>query len=148
MPSSWTQNIYHAVFSTKHREPLIPPDLRGRTFEYLGGALANIGCPPIEVGGMSDHVHALFVLGKTWAVSRVVEEVKKESSKWAKRHVHPEFYWQNGYGAFSVSVSNCEDVRKYIATQEEHHAGRTFPDEFRALLRLHEVEWDERYVWD
>ena len=81
-------------------------------------------------------------------LSRAVEEVKKESSKWAKANVHPGFYWQNGYGAFSVSPSNVERVSEYIAGQEERHRTETFQDEFRELLHRHGVEWDERYVWD
>ena len=148
MPQSLSRVLVHLVFSTKNREPFLTPDVRDRTFAYLGGALSQLGCTPVLVGGVADHIHALFVLAKTLAVSRAVEEVKKESSKWAKRHVHPAFYWQSGYGAFSVSPSNADAVREYIRTQEEHHRGRTFQDEFRELLRRHGVEWDERYVWD
>ena len=148
MSQSLSRVLIHMVFSTKNREPYIVPNLRERTFTYLGGTLAALNCPPIVVGGMSDHVHLLFVLAKTLAVSKVVEEVKKESSKWAKQHVHPAFYWQGGYGAFSVSPSNAEAVRTYIANQEDHHRTRSFQDEFRELLRRHEVQWDEQYVWD
>jgi REP element-mobilizing transposase RayT len=100
------------------------------------------------VGGVSDHVHLLFGMSRTLSISKVVEEVKKESSKWAKQHVDPNFYWQGGYGAFSVSPSNLEAVRTYILNQEKHHESQSFQDEFRELLRRHEIEWDERYVWD
>jgi hypothetical protein len=82
------------------------------------------------------------------SISDVVEEVKKESSKWAKENIHPAFYWQNGYGAFSVSASNVDQVKKYIENQEQHHRIVSFQDEFRELLRRHEIDWDERYVWD
>jgi len=82
------------------------------------------------------------------SVSKVVEELKKESSKWAKEHVSPAFYWQHGYGVFSVSPSNVEQVTDYIDRQEEHHRVVSFQDEFREFLRKHGVEWDERYVWD
>jgi putative transposase len=148
MPQSLSRIIIHLVFSTKNRAPLILPEHRTRLFDYLGGTLNNVGCPVIRVGGVADHVHLLHVLGKTMSVSKVVEEVKKESSKWCKEVVHPEFYWQAGYGAFSVSPSNVEAVRIYIDGQEEHHRELTFQDEFRELLRRHGIEWDERYVWD
>jgi REP element-mobilizing transposase RayT len=97
---------------------------------------------------MPDHVHLLFTLARTLPQCKAVEEVKKESSKWAKEHVHPAFYWQGGYGAFSVSPSNVPAVTAYIENQEEHHKTRTFQDEIRELFRRHAIEWDERYVWD
>jgi putative transposase len=148
MPQSLSRVLINLVFSTKNREPLISKNLQDRTLEYLGGTLAKLDCPPIRVGGTVDHVHRLFLLAKTLSVSKVVEELKKESSKWAKLHVHPKFYWQNGYGAFSVSPSNSPAVRDYIANQEEHHQQVSFQDEFRELLRRHGIEWDEQYVWD
>ncbi|HVK15499.1 MAG TPA: IS200/IS605 family transposase [Fimbriiglobus sp.] len=148
MPQSLARVLVHLVFSTKNREPFIAADRRDRTFAYLAGTLNDIDCPVVIVGGMSDHVHLLFVLARTLSLSKAVEEVKKESSKWAKANVHPGFYWQNGYGAFSVSPSNAEQVTAYIANQEDHHRASTFQDEFRELLRRHGVEWDERYVWD
>jgi len=140
--------LIHLVFSTKNREPFIGAGHRDRVFSYLGGTLKGINCPPVIVGGMPDHVHLLFALARTLSVSQVVEEVKKESSKWAKGVVHPAFYWQNGYGAFSVSPSNAEAVTRYIANQEENHKRRDFKDELRELLRANGMEWDERYVWD
>jgi putative transposase len=148
MPQSLSRVLIHMVFSTKNREPFLAPPHRDRAFEYLGGTLAALDCQPVIVGGMPDHVHLLFVLARTLPVSKVAEEVKKESSKWAKTHVRPDFYWQSGYGAFSVSPSVVETVKAYIRDQELHHRKRTFQDEFRELLRLHQVEWDERYVWD
>jgi REP element-mobilizing transposase RayT len=136
------------VFSTKNREPFLTVALRPRVFEYLSGSLKAIECPSIAVGGLADHVHLLFGLARTLPISKVAEEVKKESSKWAKGVVSPQFSWQNGYGAFSVSPSNGPQVQAYIAKQEEHHHTRTFQDEFRALLRRNGVDWDERYVWE
>lgn len=148
MPQSLAQVAVHLVFSTKHREPFLCPECRDRTFRYLAGILNELDCPVVLVGGMSDHVHLLFSLSRTLAMSRVVEEVKKGSSKWAKEHVHPAFYWQSGYGIFAVSAENIPTVKEYIATQEEHHRTRTFQDEYRDLLRRNGREWDERYVWD
>ena len=148
MPQSLSRVLIHLVFSTKNREPLIAHEHKSRLFAYLAGTLSAIDCPPLVVGGMPDHVHLLFGLARTMSISEVVEEVKKESSKWAKQHVHPDFYWQSGYGAFSVSPSVAEAVREYIANQERHHRTRSFQDEYRELLRLHDIECDERYVWD
>jgi REP element-mobilizing transposase RayT len=148
MPQSLARNAIHLIFSTKKREPLIIPDLRTRLFAYLAGTLNELDCPAIEVGGVADHVHILFLLSKTLSLSKAVEEVKKSSSKWAKENGEPRFYWQNGYGAFSVSLSNESKVVQYIAGQEEHHRVRTFEEEFRDFLRRHRMKWDERYVWD
>jgi REP element-mobilizing transposase RayT len=148
MSQSLARVLIHLVFSTKNRELFITPEKRERLFAYLGGTLNAIDCPVVTVGGMPDHVHVLFVLGRTVALSKAVEEVKKESSKWAKEHIHPQFYWQNGYGAFSVSASNIKRVKAYIDNQEKHHRKMSFQDEFRALLRRHGMTWDERYVWD
>jgi len=148
MPQSLARNVVHLVFSTKNREPLIGPDVRDDLFAYLAGTLNAIECPALRVGGVADHVHLLFVLSKTLPLCKAVEEVKKESSKWAKENVHPNFYWQTGYGAFSVSASNEERVTEYIDNQERHHRKRTFQDEFLAFLRKHGIKWDEKYVWD
>lgn len=148
MPQSLSRVLLHLVFSTKNRLPLIEDPCRDETFSYLAGALNAIGCPAILVGGMPDHVHMLFVMSRTMAISKIVEEVKKESSKWAKRKIHPDFFWQNGYGVFSVSPSMGGEVERYIANQKQHHQTRTFQDELRLLFKIHGIEWDERYVWD
>jgi REP element-mobilizing transposase RayT len=139
--------VTHLVFSTKHREPFIRTDCRDRTFGYLAGTLDALDCPVVLVGGMPDHVHLLFGLSRTLAMSRVVE-VKKSSSKWAKEHVHPGFYWQGGYGAFAVSWKDVGEVKAYIANQEEHHRTQSFQDEHRQAMRENGMVWDERYVWD
>ena len=99
---------------------------------------------------MSDHIHVLFNLHKTKSLSDVIMELKRGTSIWMREQGQPfnEFYWQAGYGAFSVSQSAVETVKEYIANQELHHKNRSFHDEFRALLIRHEMEFDERYVWD
>ncbi|MCE9562230.1 MAG: transposase [Planctomycetes bacterium] len=148
MPQSLSRNVIHLVFSTKNREPFIRPEVRDEVFAYLAGTLNAFSCPAIQIGGVADHAHLLFVLAKTIALCDAVQKVKESSSKWAKDKVHPNFYWQTGYGAFSVSRSNEEQVAAYIANQEEHHKTRNFKDEFLGLLRKHGMEWDERYVWD
>jgi putative transposase len=148
MPQSLARNVVHLIFSTKNRQPLLVPELREGIFPYMAGTLRGIECPAIQLGGMADHVHILFVLSKNLKLTKAVEEVKKSSSIWAKEHGAPEFYWQGGYGAFSVSASNEDKVVEYIRRQEEHHSEMTFQTEFRKFLKKHRIEWDERYVWD
>jgi putative transposase len=106
--------------------------------------------PAKLIGGVEDHIHALFNLSRTWCVADVVESIKTSTSKWIKTQA-PElklFSWQSGYGAFSVSRSNLGEVEDYIRRQKEHHRRQDFKDEFRGLLKRHDVEYDERYVWD
>ncbi len=151
MPQSLVQIYLHVVFSTKHRTPfLLDPALRDELHAYLGGACRNLDSLPIVVGGVEDHVHIFCRLGKTWAVADLVRELKRESSKWLKER-SPElaaFYWQNGYGAFSVSPDHRDAVATYITNQEDHHARETFQDEFRGILTEYQLDYDERYVWD
>jgi REP element-mobilizing transposase RayT len=148
MPQSLARNAVHLVFSTKNRLPLIEPGVDSRLHAYLAGTLNNLKCPALAVGGIADHVHILFILARTISLSDAVEEVKKSSSKWMKQNGSPKFYWQSGYGAFSVSSSKEGQVCEYIASQPVKHKKRTFQDELRAFLKSHRMEWDERYVWD
>ena len=150
MSQSLVKNLVHLVFSTKHREPWLPKEHRTALFGYQSGIFQQWESPALIIGGVDDHVHALFSLSKNHALMKVVEEVKKGSSKWMKSDgpVNAAFCWQAGYAAFSVSQSNVDAVSDYIAKQEEHHRKTTFQDELRALLRRHEQEFDERYVWD
>jgi putative transposase len=117
---------------------------------YLGGTCKALDCPVLKVGGVSDHVHILCALSRSLTIAKLVGEIKRESSKWVKTKgkMLGKFAWQSGYGAFSVSQSEVERVRAYIAGQQEHHRIRTFQDEYRAFLRENGVEYDERYVWD
>jgi REP element-mobilizing transposase RayT len=149
MPQSLAQIYIHLVFSTKDRAGLIPPDVRSRLHAYLAGTLNAIDCPAVQVGGMPDHVHILFRLSRTVTISDAVKNAKVESSKWMKDECGVGgFAWQAGYGAFSVSASNVDDVVRYIQNQETHHRGKSFQDEFRRLLELYRVEYNEAYVWD
>jgi REP-associated tyrosine transposase len=150
MSQSLAKNLIHLIFSTKNRTPLISPEIRPELNSYMVGILRNCDSPAIVSGTVEDHAHILFSLSKNLPLCKAVEEVKKSSSKWIKTKGPGflTFYWQNGYGAFSVSQSNAESVRKYIARQEEHHRRLTFQEEFRAFLKRHQIEWDERYVWD
>ncbi len=150
MSQSLVKNMVHLVYSTKHRNPWIPAEVRKHLYSYQSGIFQNLESPALIIGGVDDHVHALFSLSKNHALSKIVEEVKKASSKWMKTEGtrNQEFYWQGGYAAFSVSQSNVEQVKEYIANQEEHHRKMTFQDELRLLFKRHEIEFDERYVWD
>lgn len=151
MSQSLVKNLIHLIYSTKHREPWIPRDVSERLFAYQAGIYRQWGSPALVIGGVEDHVHALFSLSKNHALKDVVEEIKKGSSKWMKTCEgtgNTDFQWQNGYAGFSVSQSNVEGVRKYIENQAEHHRRMTFQDELRALFNRHGIEFDERYVWD
>src|SRR4051794_13592123 len=150
MSQSLAKLLVHLVYSTKHRRPWLVKEHRPALFAYQAGIFREWDSPALVIGGVDDHVHALFLLSKNHPLIKVVEEVKKGSSKWMKANGprNPDFGWQAGYAAFSVSPSNVEAVRHYVATQERHHARVTFQDEVRALLTKHGVEFDERYVWD
>ena len=151
MPQSLSVVYLHLVFSTKDRWPFLrDPILRGEMHKWLGSASGEVQCPSVLVGGIQDHVHILARFGRTISQADWVKEIKRTSSLWIKERDprSQDFAWQAGYGVFSVSVSNLESVREYVARQDEHHNKRTFQDEFRTLLQKHGETWDERYVWD
>jgi len=150
MGQSLVKNYIHIVFSTKHRQPLILPPVEADLHSYLGGICKNLECQPIKIGGYTDHIHILCMLSKKIALMKLLEEVKSHSSKWIKTKGpgYENFYWQDGYGAFSVNPRQVEKVVAYIANQHEHHSKKTFQDEFRLILKKYQVEYDERYVWD
>ena len=150
MPQSLTNLLYHLVFSTKGRHPQIDADLAPKLHAYLAGICAELGGKPIRINGAADHVHVLTYLPPTVALSNEMRDLKSNSSKWVHASFagRAAFAWQAGYGAFSVSRSNLEVVKGYIAGQEERHRTMSFQDEFREFLRRHGVAWDERYVWD
>lgn len=149
MAQSLSKNTIHLIFSTKDRRKWLKDDVRPRLFAYLAGIFQHWESPAIVIGGHDDHVHALFLLSKNHALKKVVEEVKKGSSKWLKTlgEEMADFSWQNGYGAFSVSESNIAEVRKYIDRQSEHHRRITFQDELRQLFARHGIQVDERHLW-
>ncbi len=150
MPQSLACILVHIVFSTKHRQPLIKPEIETELFKYMSSIYREHKSPALALNGTDNHVHSLVSLAKTITLSKLIEEVKRSSSKWIKTkgEAYRNFYWQNGYGAFSISQSHVEALKRYIANQKEHHKRQTFQDEFRALLRRYGVEYDERYVWD
>lgn len=151
MSQSLVQIYLHLVFSTKHRVPFLrDTQLQEQTWAYLAGTCRNLDSPALIVGGVEDHVHVMCRLSRTAAVADVIRELKRESSKWLKTLAPAllDFHWQSGYGAFSVSPSHVDALKKYIANQSEHHRRETFQDEFRRLCRKYDVPLDERYCWD
>ena len=150
MPQSLSAVYLHVVFSTKERRPFLRDEtVRTSLHAYLGGISKQLGCAPIIAGGVEDHVHLLARFGRTITQAEWVKELKRVSNLWLKKeHEIRLFEWQGGYACFSVSESNLEQVKKYIANQAEHHKKINFQDELRLLLKRHRVEWDERYVWE
>jgi REP element-mobilizing transposase RayT len=151
MSQSLAQVYLHIVFSTKDRRPFLQDRaIRDELHKYLGGTCNKLDCPVLRVGGVGDHVHFLCLFGRTISISDLVKELKRDSSQWIKTKgpALADFYWQNGYGAFSISPGHVEPTRIYIANQAEHQRTTTFQDEFRRLLTKNGIEWDERYVWD
>jgi len=151
MPQSLSDVTLHIIFSTKDRYPFLDSEIRDRMHRYLATICRDLKSVCYKVGGVSDHVHVVTSLPRTLSQSSLVENVKKKSSKWIKEideTKYGKFAWQAGYGSFSISKSNLDEVINYVANQEEHHRKRTFQDEYRAFLTKHEVEFDERYVWN
>ena len=151
MPQSLARIWLHVVFSTSERRAYLQHgEVRKEMFRMLGHHAKEKGCPPARIGGWIDHVHVLCGLSRTVTVAELVEVLKRETSKWIKQRAADLglFHWQNGYGAFSVSQSNVDQVIDYIDRQQEHHAHLTFQDELRALCVKHKIDLDERYVWD
>jgi len=116
----------------------------------MSGICNKLECPALQIGGIEDHVHIVCKLSRKIALMKLVEEVKSHSSKWMKTKgdQYQNFYWQNGYGAFSVNPKQIEVVIRYIKNQEEHHKKRPFQEEYRAFLDQYKMEYDERYMWD
>ena len=150
MPQSLSVVYIHLVFSTKERRPFLRDEtIRNALHPYLGKISKQLGCVPIITGGVEDHIHHLVRFGRTITQAEWAKELKRVSNLWLKEKFSiRDFEWQGGYAGFSVSASNLEKVKKYIANQQYHHRKMNFQDELRTLLRRHNVEWDERYIWD
>ena len=149
MAHTYTSSLFHVVFATKGRRPFMTRDLRARLWPYLGGIARDNGMAPLAVGGTEDHVHLLLGLPATLHIAKAVQLVKGGSSKWVHDSFseHAGFSWQAGYGAFTIGISQVETTRRYIENQEAHHRKTSFMDEFRAILRRHNIEWDEKRIW-
>src|SRR5437868_3972852 len=149
MPHSYTSNLMHCVWSTKERLKVINEEVRPRLWAFVGGIARQNDMKALAVGGTSDHVHALLSLPAGTPVSKAVQLIKGGSSKWVHETfpTRRTFAWQEGYGAFSLSVSHVDATVAYIQTQEEHHRRKTFEEEFLSFLRKHGIRFDEKFVW-
>lgn len=149
MPSVYTQNFYHTVFSTKHRINLITSDLEARLYPFMGGILRDLRCTLLAINDMPDHVHLLVRYRADLSHSEMLQQIKGRSSKWVHEAFPSlaDFAWQEGYGGFTVSKSVVPEVEAYIARQKEHHKRQDFKTEFLELLRKHGIEFDENEVF-
>jgi putative transposase len=149
MATTFTSLLLHITFSTKNRAHLIAAEIEPKLHAYLGGIAGNLESPVLCIGGTSNHVHMLVSLSKKVTVVDFLETVKKESSKWMKTQgvCFHSFYWQEGYGAFSIGQSGVDALKAYIGNQKQHHQATTFEEEFLALLRKYNIPFDERYIW-
>jgi REP element-mobilizing transposase RayT len=142
--------LVHIIFSTKTRLPLIRSEIKQELYAYIVSIARSYDSHVHEIGGVNDHVHLLLSLPRTMSLSKLIEEIKKGSSKWIKTKgtFYNDFSWQRGYGAFSIGRSNFDPLSKYIKSQEEHHSKVSFQDEYRILLKKYGVAFDEKYIWD
>jgi putative transposase len=149
MSGTYTNLLYHLIFSTKDRVPFIESHLRDDLHRYMGGIVRDVGGTPLEIGGVADHVHLLVKLKPTLALADFMRELKSGSSKWMNEEKMRlgKFGWQDGYAAFTVSTSHAPRVKSYIKNQERHHRRASFQEEFLQLLQKHGIEYDERYLW-
>lgn len=150
MSQSLSKVYVHIIFSTKNRQYLIDDTIKSSLYEYLGGVCKGLECNPLKVGGYYDHIHLICMLSRKIAQMTLLEELKKQSSKWIKTkgQAYSDFFWQRGYGVFSVDPTETDDVVNYIMNQDEHHKKISFQDEYRGFLKKYNIEYDERYVWD
>src|SRR5882724_3815433 len=144
---SYTNLLYHIVYATKQRAPLITNTLRPRLHEYLGGTVRGLGGVALEINGTNDHVHILAKLRPTISVSECLSKLKSGSSGWAKRQTTGRFGWQARFGAFTVSESQVDRVRRSIRNQEDHYRKQSFEEEFKVLLCAHKIDFDAAHLW-
>lgn len=145
---SHTHFLYHIVFGTKDRTPIILPEWERELYSYMSGIVKNQKGYTLEINSVKDHVHLLVRLGPTIAFSDFMRELKASSSRWVKENHFRKFGWQRRYGAFSVSESAADVVRRYVRNQKEHHKVQSFEEEYKLLLKRHNIEFDEKYLWD
>lgn len=148
MANTYSHCYNHIVFSTKNRINLIDPQIEGRVWAYIGGITRRHGMTAIQVGGIDNHIHALISSPPSISPSKIAQYIKGDSSYWLKREFqNPKFGWQDGFGVFAVCKSHAQKVVDYIRNQREHHKKQSFEDEYLELLKLHEIEYDERYLF-
>jgi putative transposase len=149
MAQSLSKLYVHIIFHTKYNEPLIRPDVEDELYAYIGGIIKENQSQPIKINGIENHIHILAIMSKNIALSKFVEEIKRNSSRWIKTkgEHYQNFAWQGGYAGYSVSQSVVERVKKYIENQKEHHQKVTFKDEYEQFLQEYGVDFDENYLW-
>jgi putative transposase len=147
MPSTHTNLHYHIVFSTKERLPLIKNEWENRFHSYLGGIVNTLEGVPLAIGGINNHIHLLVGLKSSHRLDYFVRDLKADSSAFVHRELKEKFEWQKGYGAFTVSPSAVESVRKYVLNQKEHHRQKTFEVEYVELLDKSNTPYEEKYLW-
>ena len=150
MPQSLVSLLVHVVFSTKHRAGLIAPEIEADLFAFMAGVLKNHDSRLLAANGTDNHVHLLISQSKKIALSFLIQELKKSTSKWIKAQniKYKDFHWQDGYGAFSIGESNIPALKQYIARQKEKHQKKSFESELLDFLKKYGIEFDEKYVWD
>jgi REP element-mobilizing transposase RayT len=148
MPQSLAKVYLHVIFSTKDRKPFISPENKQILQAYIVASASELGIYTLEIFANPDHIHWLCTLPRTLSIADMIQKIKIPSSNKMARIGPKEFHWQKGYGAYSVSQSKLETVKKYIQNQEEHHRKITFQEEYIQFLEEHEIEYDLRYVWD
>lgn len=148
MGHTYCSSLYHCVFSTKDRRKLIASKLQPDLWAYMGGIAREHEMKALIIGGTDDHVHLLLSLPSTKPIAKAMQEIKSSSSKWMREQCRvKDFAWQEGYGAFSISQSLISVILQYIANQQEHHKKHDYQEEFLAILKKHQIEYDPRYVW-
>jgi len=149
MASTYINILIHTVFSTKNRESWISSSLRERLYPYMCGIARENGLKVLCIGGTDNHIHILLSLDSTTSIAQAMQLIKGGSSKWI-HETFPElrlFSWQEGYGAFSIGISNVDETKKYIENQEKHHSKESFRDEYLKFLRKNNIDFDEKYLW-
>jgi REP element-mobilizing transposase RayT len=147
MSHTYVSDLVHCVFSTKERRNLIRPEVQSDLWAFMGGIARKNGFKALIVGGMENHAHVLLSLPAQMPLAKAMQLIKGASSHWMNEKHGKGFAWQEGYGAFTVGISQKDDTIAYIQSQAEHHRKRSFEDEFVAFLKKHQVEYDPRYVW-
>jgi putative transposase len=149
MAQTLVSNYVHIIFSTKNREAIIDDDLEKELFEFIGTVCKQNECDPVIVGGHVDHIHVLCKLSKKITLVELVKKIKSYSSKWikTKSEKNSNFYWQDGYGAFSINNDSVQKIALYIANQKKHHETQSFQEEYKHQLKEYDIDFDERYLW-
>ena len=149
MANTYINILIHTVFSTKNRESWLSSSLRERLYPYMCGIARENGLKVLCIGGTDNHIHILLSLDSTTSIAKAIQLIKGGSSKWI-HETFPElrlFSWQEGYGAFSIGISNVDETKKYIENQEKHHSKESFRDEYLKFLRKNNIDFDEKYLW-